>query len=255
MPKGPDVTQSASVSGRQTVVREGRLNVPLHIVPYRVEGCISGRHVVGAALASRRGSKVDYNERDWIAHERDSRSLTSLLEDRGQTAWQRMFAYARSSNRRDCLHILGQTSSNALQEVLPEGRDVPSGVARAELADGGREVRRARIARSRLSAQAGRQAVDQASSKQANAVVATGWSKVWAAHATSEGAGVRLHRAMLARAEVVAGKGEKTAVEHGERKLTFVHLQHQPQHRHRHRRAIAFDNTKLDLHMAHVTAE
>lgn len=28
-------------------------------------------------------------------------------------------------------------------------------------------------------------------------------------HATSEGAGVRLHRAVVARAEVVAGKGEK----------------------------------------------
>jgi len=59
LPEGPDVTQSASASGRQT---EGRLNVPLHVVPYRVEGCISGRHVVGATLASRRGSKVDYKE-------------------------------------------------------------------------------------------------------------------------------------------------------------------------------------------------
>ena len=66
LPKGPDVTQSASASGRQADSRqswlEGRLNVPLHVVPYRVEGCISGRHVVGATLASRRGSKVDYKE-------------------------------------------------------------------------------------------------------------------------------------------------------------------------------------------------
>jgi len=57
LPEGPDVTQSASASGRQT---EG--NLPLHVVPYRVEGGISGRHVVGATLASRRGSKVDYKE-------------------------------------------------------------------------------------------------------------------------------------------------------------------------------------------------
>ena len=68
LPKGPDVTQSASASGRQADSRqswlEGRLNVPLHVVPYRVEGCISGRHVVGATLASRRGSKVDCKELD-----------------------------------------------------------------------------------------------------------------------------------------------------------------------------------------------
>lgn len=74
--EGPDVTQSASASGRQADSRqswlEGRLNVPLHVVPYRVEGCISGRHVVGATLASRRGSKVDCKGLDGIAHERRS---------------------------------------------------------------------------------------------------------------------------------------------------------------------------------------
>lgn len=62
LPKGPDVTQSASAAVRAE--GEGRPNVPLHVVPYRVEGCISGRHVVGATLSSRRGSKVDYKKLD-----------------------------------------------------------------------------------------------------------------------------------------------------------------------------------------------
>jgi hypothetical protein len=42
--------------------------VPLHVIPYRVESCISGRHLVGA-LASRR----DYGE--------DGKDLQSSRQD------------------------------------------------------------------------------------------------------------------------------------------------------------------------------
>ena len=155
-------------------------------------------------------------------------SLLVLSSTEARQTWQRVFAYARSSSsRRDCLRILGQTSSNAPKRSVqtPEGCDVPSGqggVPGVEQADGGGEVRRARIApflcrHKQAVRQAGRQASNHSSEccrcneagarcEQLSCDVRGPW-----------GAGVRLHRAWVARAEVVAGKaGREEAVEHGE---------------------------------------
>jgi hypothetical protein len=44
---------SRSQHPRHSFVRaEGEAIVPLHVIPYRVEWCISGRHLVGASLST-----------------------------------------------------------------------------------------------------------------------------------------------------------------------------------------------------------
>lgn len=124
--------------------------------------------------------------------------------------------------------MLGQTSSNAPKRSVqtPEGRDVPSGqggVPGVEQADGGGEVRRARIAPFLCRhKQAVRQAGRQAGKQSLKRMLSLQWAGARCEQLSCDvrgpwGAGVRLHRAWVARAEVVAGKaGREEAVEHGE---------------------------------------
>lgn len=121
-----------------------------------------------------------------------------------------------------------------------------------EQADGGREVRRARIAPSRLSAQAGRQTGKHSSECFRCSGLEQGVSS---SHATSEGGrGCEVASSNGGPSRSGGGQGRGAeAVEHGEWKLIFIHLQHQPQHR--HRRGIALITSRLTWHMAHGTCD
>ena len=125
--------QSPGLNGREGALRRAN-NVPLHVVPYRVEGRFSGRHVVGASLASLdvagKVTRLRAGSSTTESHTSDSRSLTSL-EDQGPRPGVAVAACLRL-----CVAAAGgtasaywsrrQTSSNAPRGAV--GRLVPIGV-------------------------------------------------------------------------------------------------------------------------------